>query len=73
MSKSVTEGHPDKIAHRISDTILDAPRRADPLSRVAVQTFSAASRPASPGNAPTGSKHRAHQQRGERRGAGLRR
>ncbi|MFF3406051.1 methionine adenosyltransferase [Streptomyces sp. NPDC002742] len=38
-SESVTEGHPDKIADRISDTILDALLREDPLSRVAVETL----------------------------------
>lgn len=34
-SESVTEGHPDKIADQISDTILDALLREDPTSRVA--------------------------------------
>ncbi|MFD4790817.1 S-adenosylmethionine synthetase N-terminal domain-containing protein, partial [Streptomyces sp. NPDC058459] len=29
-SESVTEGHPDKIADQISDTILDALLREDP-------------------------------------------
>ncbi|GHK03400.1 methionine adenosyltransferase [Streptomyces sp. NPDC003753] len=38
-SESVTEGHPDKIADRISDTILDALLHEDPLSRVAVETL----------------------------------
>ncbi|MEE1762776.1 methionine adenosyltransferase [Streptomyces sp. SP18BB07] len=38
-SESVTEGHPDKIADQISDTILDALLRADPASRVAVETL----------------------------------
>ncbi|MCZ4097830.1 methionine adenosyltransferase [Streptomyces sp. SID13666] len=38
-SESVTEGHPDKIADRISDTILDALLRQDPTSRVAVETL----------------------------------
>ncbi|BAU85056.1 S-adenosylmethionine synthetase [Streptomyces laurentii] len=38
-SESVTEGHPDKIADRISDTILDALLREDPSSRVAVETL----------------------------------
>jgi len=35
----VTEGHPDKIADQISDTILDALLRDDPNSRVAVETL----------------------------------
>ncbi|MEV6332708.1 methionine adenosyltransferase [Streptomyces sp. NPDC051909] len=38
-SESVTEGHPDKIADRISDTILDALLAQDPASRVAVETL----------------------------------
>ncbi|MFD7096476.1 methionine adenosyltransferase [Streptomyces xanthophaeus] len=38
-SESVTEGHPDKIADQISDTILDELLRQDPTSRVAVETL----------------------------------
>ena len=38
-SESVTEGHPDKIADRISDTILDALLTEDRSSRVAVETL----------------------------------
>ena len=38
-SESVTEGHPDKIADAISDSILDALLRQDPRSRVAVETL----------------------------------
>ncbi|MFF4456530.1 methionine adenosyltransferase [Streptomyces goshikiensis] len=38
-SESVTEGHPDKIADQISDTILDALLTQDPTSRVAVETL----------------------------------
>ena len=38
-SESVTEGHPDKIADQISDSILDALIAADPRSRVAVETL----------------------------------
>ncbi|MEV5336630.1 methionine adenosyltransferase [Streptomyces werraensis] len=38
-SESVTEGHPDKIADRISDTVLDALLRQDPHARVAVETL----------------------------------
>jgi len=37
-SESVTEGHPDKIADQISDSILDDLLRQDPMSRVAVET-----------------------------------
>jgi S-adenosylmethionine synthetase len=38
-SESVTEGHPDKIADQISDTVLDALLTDDPASRVAVETL----------------------------------
>jgi S-adenosylmethionine synthetase len=38
-SESVTEGHPDKIADQISDTILDAALEQDPKSRVACETL----------------------------------
>jgi S-adenosylmethionine synthetase len=38
-SESVTEGHPDKIADQISDTVLDALLTDDPQSRVAVETL----------------------------------
>jgi S-adenosylmethionine synthetase len=38
-SESVTEGHPDKIADQISDSILDAMLAQDPKSRVAVETL----------------------------------
>ena len=37
-SESVTEGHPDKICDQISDAILDALLREDPMSRVACET-----------------------------------
>jgi S-adenosylmethionine synthetase len=38
-SESVTEGHPDKIADQISDSVLDEMLRIDPTSRVAVETL----------------------------------
>jgi len=38
-SESVTEGHPDKVADQISDGVLDACLRDDPLSRVACETL----------------------------------
>ena len=38
-SESVTEGHPDKIADQISDTVLDYLLAHDPKSRVAVETL----------------------------------
>ena len=37
-SESVTEGHPDKMADQISDSILDALLAKDPMSRVACET-----------------------------------
>lgn len=38
-SESVTEGHPDKVADQISDSILDAIFENDPNSRVACETL----------------------------------
>ena len=38
-SESVTEGHPDKIADQVSDTILDAVLADDPRGRVACETL----------------------------------
>src|SRR5262249_53809508 len=38
-SESVTEGHPDKIADQISDSILDALLTQHPMSRVACETL----------------------------------
>ncbi|HEU0303060.1 MAG TPA: methionine adenosyltransferase [Gaiellaceae bacterium] len=38
-SESVTEGHPDKIADQISDTVLDAVLAEDPEGRVACETL----------------------------------
>src|SRR3712207_4165494 len=38
-SESVTEGHPNKIADQVSDSILDALLAQDPGSRVAVETL----------------------------------
>jgi S-adenosylmethionine synthetase len=38
-SESVTMGHPDKVADRISDSILDAMLAQDPHSRVACETL----------------------------------
>ncbi len=37
-SESVTEGHPDKIADQISDSVLDAIYAQDPQARVACET-----------------------------------
>ena len=38
-SESVSEGHPDKVADRVSDSVLDALLAQDPLSRVACETL----------------------------------
>src|SRR3954447_9174947 len=38
-SESVTEGHPDKIADQVSDTVLDAVLRDDPYARCACETL----------------------------------
>jgi S-adenosylmethionine synthetase len=38
-SESVSEGHPDKVADRISDTVVDAFLTADPYARVACETL----------------------------------
>jgi S-adenosylmethionine synthetase len=38
-AESVTEGHPDKLADRVSDSVLDAILKQDPLARVAVETL----------------------------------
>ena len=38
-SESVTEGHPDKIADQISDSVLDAILGQDPMGRVACETM----------------------------------
>ena len=38
-SESVTEGHPDKVADRISDAVLDHVLEKDPQGRVACETF----------------------------------
>jgi S-adenosylmethionine synthetase len=38
-SESVSEGHPDKVADRISDTVVDAFLDGDPVARVACETL----------------------------------
>jgi S-adenosylmethionine synthetase len=43
-SESVSEGHPDKICDRISDTVLDAYLEADPEARCACETFATTNR-----------------------------
>ena len=43
-SKSVSEGHPDKVCDQISDSIVDLYLSADPYSRVAVETLATTNR-----------------------------
>jgi len=43
-SESVSEGHPDKVCDRISDTILDAFLAEEPEARVACETFATTNR-----------------------------
>jgi S-adenosylmethionine synthetase len=43
-SESVSEGHPDKVCDRISDTIVDTYLAADPYARVAVETLATTNR-----------------------------
>jgi S-adenosylmethionine synthetase len=43
-SESVSEGHPDKLCDRISDAVLDAFLREDPMARVACETFATTNR-----------------------------
>jgi S-adenosylmethionine synthetase len=38
-SESVTEGHPDKIADQVSDAVLDAVMKDDPMGRVACEVL----------------------------------
>src|SRR5215813_5102385 len=38
-SESVSEGHPDKMADQISDAVLDAILKDDPMGRVACETL----------------------------------
>src|SRR5277367_1849802 len=43
-SESVSEGHPDKVCDRISDTIVDTYLAADPFARVALETLATTNR-----------------------------
>ena len=43
-SESVSEGHPDKVCDRISDSVVDAFLSADPFSRVACETLATTNR-----------------------------
>ena len=43
-SESVSEGHPDKLCDRVSDTVLDLFLAAEPEARVACETFATTTR-----------------------------
>ncbi len=43
-SESVSEGHPDKVCDQISDAVLDAFLKADPVARVGCETFATTNR-----------------------------
>ncbi len=43
-SESVSEGHPDKVADQISDTLADAYLQEDPYSRLAIETLTTTNR-----------------------------
>ena len=43
-SESVSEGHPDKLCDRVSDTVLDLFLTAEPEARVACETFATTNR-----------------------------
>ncbi len=43
-SESVSEGHPDKLCDRVSDTVLDLFPSAEPEARVACETFATTNR-----------------------------
>ena len=43
-SESVTEGHPDKLCDQVSDSILDAIYKQDPLARVACETMASSNK-----------------------------
>lgn len=43
-SESVSEGHPDKVCDRVSDTIVDLYLGADPHARIAVETLATTNR-----------------------------
>ena len=47
-SESVSEGHPDKVADQISDTLLDEFLARDPQSKVAIETLCTTGHPIDP-------------------------
>ena len=55
-SESVSEGHPDKVADRISDTVVDAFLGEEPEARVACETLVTTNRIVLAGEVRTSSK-----------------
>jgi S-adenosylmethionine synthetase len=55
-SESVSEGHPDKVADRISDTVVDAFLEVEPQARVACETLVTTNRIILAGEVRAGSK-----------------
>src|SRR5215218_9384434 len=55
-SESVSEGHPDKVADRISDTVVDAFLAEEPEARVACETLVTTNRIVLAGEVRAGSK-----------------
>src|SRR6478609_11072106 len=55
-SESVSEGHPDKVADRISDTVVDAFLTEEPQARVACETLVTTNRIVLAGEVRAGSK-----------------
>ena len=70
-SESVTEGHPDKMADQISDSVLDALLAEDPESRVACETLLTTGLVLVAGEITTSTLRR-HPQAGAQDGAGHR-
>src|SRR5205085_9756874 len=56
-SESVSEGHPDKVADRISDTVVDAFLTEEPEARVACETLVTTNRIVLAGEVRAGTKH----------------
>ena len=55
-SESVSEGHPDKVCDRISDSVLDAFLTKEPEARVACETFATTNRVVIGGEVGLGTK-----------------
>ncbi|ADO41903.1 methionine adenosyltransferase [Ketogulonicigenium vulgare] len=60
-SESVSEGHPDKVCDRISDSVLDAFIAEEPEARVACETFATTNRVVIGGEVGLSDKARLHE------------